>query len=115
MATATSTNGNAKTAASNKATTDDLEAQIAALKADVAALTGTLKDMGIQKGVSLKSSAKDSAEALRKRGEDTAADLKKSAQHYYATAESQVRENPAAAIGIAAGVGFLVGLIMNRR
>lgn len=111
MATATTANGKAKSNLSS----EDLESQIAALKADVAALTGTLKGMGVQQGEALKASAMDSASALRKRGEETAAEVQKTAQEYYATAETRVRDNPAAAVGIAAGVGFLAGLILNRR
>ena len=43
--------------------------------------------------------------------EDAEAQLKSS----YAQAETAVRDNPAAAVGIAAGVGFVLGLLSTRR
>ena len=106
----------ARAAASNKTdTVEDLHEQIAILKSDIAALTGTVKDLGIEKKETLTAAASAGAEVLRLKGQAALHDAQKTASKAAEQAETVVRENPAAAVGIAAGVGFLVGMFAGRK
>lgn len=81
-----------------------LEKQIAALKADISALSGTMKDIGAAR-----------AGAIREQGEAAVEQARAKGRAAYDQAEASVRDNPAMAVGIAAGIGFLTGLILGRR
>lgn len=105
----TQTNGSAAETAS------DLEAQIAALKSDVAELTDTLSQYGRDRSVQLGEVAAQTLETAKQTGAEKAQQIKQQARDSYAGAEKAVRANPAASVGIAAGAGFLVGLLASRR
>lgn len=96
-------------------TTADLQEQLEALKIDIANLGSTLTEYGKAQGEHLKSAAKDQARYLREKGEQSVTYAQQSATKAYHQAEDSVRENPAAAVGIAAAIGFMVGLIAGRR
>jgi ElaB/YqjD/DUF883 family membrane-anchored ribosome-binding protein len=76
---------------------EDLSKQIDALKNDLSALTQTLADYGVAKSETAANAAKDKA---------------LEAQLH---AEEFIRTQPATSLGLAAGLGFLVGLITARR
>ncbi len=59
--------------------------------------------------------ARDEARRIYREGERYAADLADHADDYYVEVARAVRRHPARALGIAAGVGFLLGLIISRR
>lgn len=59
--------------------------------------------------------AADSLEAARLRLEELEAEVKSRAQDAAGEANRYVRENPWQSIGIAAAVGFVVGLLVSRR
>lgn len=59
--------------------------------------------------------ARDEARRIYREGERHAADAAAHAEEYYDELTAMVRRNPAQALGIAAGVGFLVGLIVATR
>lgn len=96
-------------------TAAELSDQIAALKADIAGLAATLAAMGKAKGQAVADAAREDVAALRAKGEETAATLAQEAKDLAAEAESLLRNRPATALGIAVGLGFLVGLMTNRR
>lgn len=96
-------------------TSADLSAQIETLKADVAELTKVMGDYGRAQKAQLGATAEDSFEAAKQKGAETAEYARQQARDAYAGAEKTVRANPAASVGIAAGVGFLVGLLATRR
>ncbi|WP_417261707.1 DUF883 family protein [Celeribacter sp.] len=96
-------------------TSADLSAQIETLKADVAELTKVMGDYGRAQKAQLGATAEESFEAAKQKGAETADYARKQARDAYAGAEKTVRANPAASVGIAAGVGFLVGLLASRR
>lgn len=106
----TATNGG-----KSEPTTADLQAELEALKQDIANLGATLGEYGRARGEDLKSAAKDQAQFLRAKGEESVAHAQKMTTNAYHQAEDSVRENPAAAVGIAAAVGFMVGLLAGRR
>lgn len=110
MARSTTSNGSAATASA-----DDVRNQIAALQADVAQLTKTVGDYGRARGDEAKAAATKKAEELRLRADHLRHEAETQLKTGYAQAETAVRDNPAAAVGIAAGLGFLVGLLSARR
>ncbi|EAQ04847.1 hypothetical protein OB2597_06175 [Pseudooceanicola batsensis HTCC2597] len=97
------------------ASADDVKEQIAALQADVAELTRAVAGYGRARGEEARRAANRTADDMRARAEKMGHDAEAQLRSGYAQAESAVRENPTAAVGIAAGVGFLLGLISARR
>lgn len=59
--------------------------------------------------------ARDEARRIYREGERRAGQAAHHAEEYYDEVSGMVRRNPAQALGIAAGVGFLLGLIIARR
>lgn len=93
----------------------DLNAQIDALKNDIAAISQTIADLSKSQKDQFVASAKANAETLKDRSAAALGDARSMAEDGYAQAEKAVRDNPAAAVGIATGIGFLVGLIAGRK
>lgn len=84
--------------------TDPLETQIAALKAELARLADLLATRGQAEADSLRDTARAEAEKLRIKGAEGVAQ-----------AEDWLRGHPGQALGLAAGFGFLLGLLIGRR
>ena len=93
----------------------DVNQQMAVLRDDIANLTAAVADYGKAQGLHLKSAAAQKAADVAHSGAETAAAVKHKAEVAYSDAETAVRANPAAAVGIAAGLGFLVGMMATRR
>lgn len=93
----------------------DVSKQMAVLRADIASLTEIVSDFGAAQGKKLKANAKVKAADLSESSAATAAALKTKAEDAYTDAEDAVRANPSAAVGIAAGIGFVVGMLSARR
>ncbi|WP_102110213.1 DUF883 family protein [Oceaniglobus roseus] len=96
-------------------TTEDLARQIEQLKADIGSLTKTITDLGKSSGSDFARTAREKAAAAREAGEDQVAYLQRQARDSLTEAETYVRTNPGTALGIAAGIGFLIGLLGSRR
>ncbi|SMX42935.1 DUF883 family protein [Actibacterium lipolyticum] len=105
----TQTNGSAAQ------TSAELEEQIATLRSDVAAIAGTLSDYGKAQKTQLADAAAETLNGAKAFGDEKAQQAKQQARDAYAEASKAVRANPAASIGIAAGIGFAVGLLTARR
>lgn len=100
----------------NAATTsEDVAKQISALQADIAALTETVSGYGKTKAAELRGAAETKASELRERGAEHAEAMKAHAADLNAQANDFVAKQPATALGIAAGVGFLIGYMSSRR
>ncbi|WP_394178320.1 YqjD family protein [Yoonia maritima] len=93
----------------------DINKQMAVLREDIANLTATVADYGKAQGTQLKTAAIGTAANAAKAGAVTANAAKQKAEASYAEAENAVRANPGAAVGIAAGLGFVVGMLASRR
>ncbi|WP_323035309.1 glycine zipper domain-containing protein [Pararhodobacter sp.] len=93
----------------------DVAQQMAVLREDIAALAATVAEYSKAQGAALKSSATEKVAGLAESGASAANALKAQAEKSYSDAEEAVRTNPAAAVGIAAGVGFLIGMLTARR
>ncbi|TRD21679.1 DUF883 family protein [Palleronia caenipelagi] len=84
-------------------TTDDLARQMETLKSDLAQLTELMGDLGKAKGQEMRAKAEFKAQELRHEAENQLGEL-----------EAYVSRNPLQAMGIAAGIGLLIGF-MGRR
>lgn len=117
MAQAAKTNGAEKAVRSAQAngSGEDVREQVAALQNDVAELSKALSSYGRARGEEAKLAAEQTAQDLKHRAQLLGEEAETQLRTGYAQAETTVRENPAAAVGIAAGVGFVLGLITSRR
>ncbi|KHA53154.1 DUF883 family protein [Sulfitobacter geojensis] len=93
----------------------DVSKQMAVLREDIANLSATVAEYGKAQGAIMKSAATQKADQAVETGAAAAEALKVKANKTYTDAEDAVRANPGTAIGIAAGVGFLVGMMSARR
>ena len=106
----------AQTAKSNVSELNhDVSKQVQILREDVAKLTETMAEYGKARGLAMKEEAAAKASDLAASGKETAKAAQSKVQDTYSGAEDAVRQNPAAAVGIAAGIGFLVGMLATRR
>lgn len=92
-----------------------LEAQIAALRADLAAMAETVKSVVASRGAAFAEMAGAEAVKLRAKGEAAMAGMSDQAGQTVEEARAYVRDNPMTAIGIAAGAGLVFGLLFGRR
>ncbi|MGH6860373.1 MAG: DUF883 family protein [Phyllobacterium sp.] len=95
-------------------TNPDLQAQVAALKEDIASIASTLAKIGKNSTKDARSSAASSFESAKLRGEEALDDLRAQAHDLEEQLAQTVRENPLTTIAVAAGVGFLLALIARR-
>lgn len=96
-------------------TTAELQAQIATLKADMSELTATVARYGRAQTEALKAQARNGLHTVAAKGQEQLTQAQEMAAAKYAETEDYVRAHPAASVGIAAGAGFLVGLLASRR
>ena len=87
---------------------EDLSAQIDILKSDIASLTDTVGTYTKSKGHEAAKTAKAKAENMAQAGRDKAIEAQLHTEEF-------VRNQPATALGIAVGIGFLVGIFTARR
>ena len=100
----------------------ELSAQIEELKAQLADMVAPAKRKGADLADDLKDEAEGMADAARRKARRTwrdageqAGQLRDRASSYAAEADVALREHPATAMGIAVGLGFLLGLVLARR
>ncbi|SOH92971.1 Membrane-anchored ribosome-binding protein, inhibits growth in stationary phase, ElaB/YqjD/DUF883 family [Monaibacterium marinum] len=98
-----------------EATTAELQQQVEALKADIAALTDTMTSLGKQKVSATKGEVEQQAAALRARGKDAMDYAGSEVERLSGEAERTVRERPMTSLAVAAGVGVLFGLLTARK
>jgi ElaB/YqjD/DUF883 family membrane-anchored ribosome-binding protein len=102
---------------------EDLAAQIAALKSDITGLTEMILDMGQARTRQATRQAHDKIEetlsAARTAGSEALSDTLTGARTKAVQASDEIGDfihrQPATALGIAAGLGFLIGLYGGRR
>lgn len=107
---ATTTNGS-----NSRPDHDDLSAQIETLKEDIGNITETLSAMVKAQGEDVTESAKERLAEVRDRGADRAAQAQRRAAAMGDRAGDFVQDQPAIALGAAAGLGFLVGMLTSSR
>ncbi len=89
-------------------TPDDIAAQMEVLRADMATLTHSVSELAKDRATKARDAARDAALAQGKAVADSAAQMTRQA-------EDAVRAQPLAATAIAAGLGFALGYLSNRR
>lgn len=92
-----------------------IQAQLDAVRADVAELTRVLAAYGKAQKDHVGAEARERAEKLKAEAEAGLHEAEVRARAAYAQAEGAVRDNPGAAMAVAGGVGFLLGLFLSRR
>ncbi len=93
----------------------DLQKQVQSLKSDIAALTSAMTDYAKAQRAGIAAVAGTSVDLIRKKGTESIDAASEIATKGYSQAEHTVRNNPAGAVAVAAGVGFLIGLLSVRR
>lgn len=92
-----------------------LEAQIAALRDDIAHIVATLGDLSQTSAETLRASLAAHTETLRQNSAARLADIGDTAEAKLADLTEQAKRNPLQALAIAGGIGLLLGLLWGRR
>lgn len=95
-------------------TNPDLQAQVAALKEDIANIAATLAKIGKNSTKDARANAANSFETARVRGEEVFEELKSQALDIEDQLAETIRDKPLTSITVAAGVGFLLALMSRR-
>jgi ElaB/YqjD/DUF883 family membrane-anchored ribosome-binding protein len=93
---------------------EDVREQLAALRSDVAGLTSAMGDYVREQKHYMQSKAASGIDALKDAGKAGLKATSDKASAVKASTEDLVRENPASAIAISAGLGFVLGLMTRR-
>lgn len=113
MATA-STAKAARSGNGTKAKPEDLEAEIARLREDVARLTEQLAATGQHSYAAAKRAATEGAEQLRVKGEAAVESIRANATDLEKQVSDAVREKPISSLAIAVGIGYFLALLSRR-
>lgn len=97
-----------------KQTAQDLAADVAKLREDLAKLAKEIGTLGQQSMNTAKRAAAEGVDQLRSQGEATMADLRTNARDVEQQLAETVREKPMTSLAIAAGIGFLFALMTRR-
>lgn len=106
---------NAKTKTGAGADPSDVADQLAILRDDISALTSTVAELAKLKGVEVSQATKDQIDAAKQTAATQARAAKDQAALLQDQANEFVRTQPATAVGMAAAVGFVIGIMMSRK
>lgn len=95
-------------------TTEDLEADIRQLKADIEKLTRQLAKTGQHGFGTARKAASEGVEQLRSQGEAAMENLRGNARDFEEQIAVHVREKPVTSLALAAGIGFLFAMFSRR-
>ena len=94
---------------------EQLSAQIDTLKKDISAITRTLSELSSSTRDATVESLRSHAAELRDRGQENIRQARSHAEDLGHQAADAVRNQPAAAVGLAVGLGFLLGFMTGRK
>ncbi|WP_322895849.1 MULTISPECIES: DUF883 family protein [unclassified Yoonia] len=94
---------------------DQLSSQIATLRNDIAAISKSLADLSVNSKDAAVQKARQTAAELRASGEEQLHNAQIRAEELGQQAVDAVRKQPATAVGLAVGVGFLLGFLSGRK
>jgi ElaB/YqjD/DUF883 family membrane-anchored ribosome-binding protein len=94
---------------------DDLSAQIATLRQDIGMITETLGEMAKAQRDGMTAAAQKKFDEARARGADAISSAQAQANALNAQAHDFVQEKPALSLGMAAALGFVVGILTTSR
>lgn len=92
-----------------------LSDQLSVLRNDIAGITELLGDMGERRKSAAVHSLRDASQDIQQRGEELAQGAKRQAGELEERLLDNIRAQPAMSLGVAAGVGFLVGYLNGRK
>lgn len=92
-----------------------LAEQIEDLKSDISSISGTLSDLVGNSRESAVDLARSQARDLQEKGRRQVRHLRETTEDLGHQAADAVRTQPAAAVGLAVGAGFLLGLMTGRK
>src|SRR5882724_3121865 len=96
-------------------TTEKLFADLQALARDAEALLHATTGLAGEKIQAVRSKAEETLKQAQTRLSAVEDDAMRRAKEIAGAAEGYVRENPWQAVGVAAGIGLLLGLLLSRR
>lgn len=100
-------------------TSEELSAQVATLREDVATLTNLLGDFTKAKGEQVTEATKETFSSIRDESKARASAATDAASKQVTELQGQandfVKNQPGTALGVAAGIGFLVGFMSGRK
>jgi ElaB/YqjD/DUF883 family membrane-anchored ribosome-binding protein len=102
-------------AAKDEPSVQDLSDQIDTLRSDIEKLTELMGTLAKKKSNKARDRVSEMAEEAAAAMEDKTRHAMDEAGALRDQAETLVRRNPSAALGLATGIGFLVGLLLARR
>lgn len=114
MATAKTATGSTQKSADTSVSASEIEENIERIRNDIATLAGSLKTYGAGKTDEYKARAASAGEDLTRKSQEALDDLTAELQSYERALGSHVRRHPLQALGIAAGIGFLVATLVRR-
>ncbi len=94
--------------------TRDLEEDIRQLREDMAQLTEHIRKTGEDSAGAARHAASEGVEQMRQQGEAAAKGLKSDAQDIGHELTETMRERPITSLAVAAGVGYLLAMMMRR-
>ena len=100
---------------SNEATTDQLMTDLKTVMSDAEALLKATSNQTGERIQEVRARAEESLRQARERVMQVEQDALKAAREMAEATEEYVRDNPWQAIGVAAGVGLLLGIVLGRR
>jgi len=106
---------NILTGSMNEVTKAELVAEFKAVIADAEALIKATANHGGEKVDQLRSQAEASLTSAKDKLDDLHEDLIEKGREAVKATDDYVRENPWKAVGIAAGIGLVIGLLVSRR
>lgn len=95
--------------------TEDLAQQIETLKTDLKDLTSVIAGVGQTKVAEVRGAAEDTLRSARDAGVEKVEHVRAQAEQMGDDARQFVQCKPATAIGVAVGMGFLIGLLGRGR
>lgn len=91
-----------------------LEEQLGRIKADISELASTLAAMGSRRLGGARGEADHRMRELTRAGEEAIDDLRRQVRTIERDLSDKVQEKPLQTLGIAAGIGFLLALVLRR-
>ena len=108
-------NKNSLTGSLNEVTKAELVAEFKSVIADAEALIKATANQGGEKLDQLRAQAETSLASAKIKLEDLHEDLIEKGREAVKATDDYVQENPWKAVGIAAGIGLVIGLLVSRR
>ena len=102
-------------AASPQRDVEQLSQQIAELRDDLSEISHTIAQLGASSRDAASRQVRDTAVHLRERGERGLRSAQHQAEELGHQATDAVRSQPALAVGVAVGLGFLLGYLSGRK